>query len=68
MNNPLFDFEFLEELMNYPQREVHARITLLTNEETPISQVEGRVTGGSINVDGNSALRRTCNLSMILKE
>ena len=30
----------------------------------PIEYIEGRVTAGSINVDGNSALRRTCNLTM----
>jgi hypothetical protein len=64
--NPLLDNEFLEELMNYRQREIYARITLLTKEEHPIEYIEGRVTGGSINVDGTSALRRTCNLTMVL--
>ena len=68
MSNPLFDFNFLIELMNYQHREVYARITLLTQNELPLQQIEGRVTGGSINVDGNSALRRTCNLSLILKD
>ena len=68
MNNPLFDFNFLIELMNYQHREVYARITLLTQNELPLQQIEGRVTSGSINVDGNSALRRTCNLSLILKD
>ena len=68
MNNPLFDFNFLIELMNYQHREVYAKITLLTQNELPLQQIEGRVTSGSINVDGNSALRRTCNLSLILKD
>ena len=68
MSNPLSDFNFLIELMNYQHREVYARITLLTQNELPLQQIEGRVTGGSINVDGNSALRRTCNLSLILKD
>lgn len=68
MSNPLFDFNFLIELMNYQHREVYARITLLTQNELPLQQIEGRVTGGSINVDGNSTLRRTCNLSLILKD
>lgn len=67
MNNPLLDYNFLTELMNYRQREIYARITLLTQDELPVEYIEGRVTGGSINVDGNSALRRTCNLTMILK-
>jgi hypothetical protein len=47
---------------------VFARITLLNQNEMPIEYIEGRVTAGSINIDGNSALRRTCNLTMILKD
>ena len=65
--NPLFDFDFLNKLMQYRQREIFARITLLNQEEFPIKYLEGRITGGSINVDGNSALRRTCNLTMVLE-
>jgi hypothetical protein len=34
----------------------------------PIEYIEGRATGGSINVDGASALRRTCNLSMVAQD
>ena len=66
--NPLFDLDFLTQLTNYRQREIYARVTLLTRDELPIEYIEGRVTGGSINVDGNSALRRTCNITMILKD
>lgn len=68
MKNPLLDIEFLNELHNHRQREVFARITLLNQNEMPIEYIEGRVTAGSINVDGSSALRRTCNLTMILKD
>lgn len=68
MNNPLYDYDFLNALTQYRQREILARITLLTWDELPIESIEGRVTGGSINVDGTSALRRTCNLTMILKD
>ena len=66
MNNPLLDHDFLTKLMEHRHREVYARIILLNKEELPISQLEGKVTGGSINVDGTSALRRTCNLTMVL--
>jgi hypothetical protein len=34
----------------------------------PIEYIEGKVTGGSINVDGNSAVRRTCTLSMVAQD
>ena len=66
-HNPLLDWEFLTALMEYRQREVYARITLLTQNELPIEYIEGRVTAGSISVDGTSALRRTCNLTLVLK-
>ena len=68
MHNPLLDNEFLNQLHEYRQREVYARITRLNQNELPIEYIEGRVTGGSINIDGNSALRRTCNLTMTLKD
>ena len=68
MHNPLLDNEFLKQLHEYRQREVYARITRLNQNELPIEYIEGRVTGGSINIDGNSALRRTCNLTMTLKD
>ena len=68
MKNPLLDMEFLNELHNNRQREVFARVTLLNQNELPIEYIEGRVTAGSVNVDGNSALRRTCNLTLTLKD
>lgn len=67
-NNPLFDKEFLIQLDSQQQREVFARITALTNDELPIEYIEGKVTGGSINVDGSSAVRRTCSLSMVAQD
>ena len=60
--------EFLLELDNKTDRELYARITALTLEELPTETIEGRITGGSINLDGNSALRRACNLTMVANE
>ena len=34
----------------------------------PLEQIEGKVISGSINIDGNSAVRRTCNLSLVAKD
>lgn len=45
-------------------RELYARITTLTWDETPIERIEGRVSGGSINIDGTSCMRRTCSLTL----
>lgn len=60
--------DFLLALDNKTDRELFARITALTLNELPTETIEGRVTGGSINIDGNSALRRTCNLTMVADE
>jgi hypothetical protein len=33
--------------------------------ELPQDYIEGKITTGSINIDGNSSVRRTCNLTMV---
>lgn len=60
-----YDTNFLRQLDKYRHRDIYVRITLLTFDEQPIEYIEGKVTGGSINIDGTSALRRTCNLTMV---
>lgn len=66
--NPLHDKEFLNKLFYQNEREVYARITSLTFEEYPIEQIEGKITDGSVSLDGTSAVRRTCNLSMVAQD
>ena len=63
-NNVLFDNEFLEELIKDNQRELYVRISVLDKNEHPIEQIEGKTIDGSINIDGKSIVRRTCNLTM----
>lgn len=50
------------------QREIFAKITVLSFDEKPLELIQGRVTGGSINIDGNSSLRRTCNLTLVAED
>lgn len=57
--------DFLNTLMKNRHRTLFARITSLSLDELPKETVEGRITSGSINVDGDSAVRRTCQLSMV---
>ena len=59
---------FLKELDQWPHREVFAKIVSLSWDESPREEIEGYITGGSINVDGSSAMRRTCNLTMVTKD
>ena len=51
--------------MENKMRTLYARIISLNFDEQPLEQIEGRVTSGSVNIDGNSAVRRTCSLSLI---
>lgn len=61
----LYDRKFLRELDHQKNKIIYGRITSLTFEELPIETVEGKITSGSVNIDGASAVRRTCSLSMI---
>lgn len=61
----LKDKVFLKKVDNLRIREQYVKITALTFDEHPIQAIEGIVTNGSINVDGASAVRRTCNFTMI---
>lgn len=65
MSNPLLDKDFLLKLDQQKERENFARIISLDFDENPLEQIEGRVTGGSVNIDGTSAVRRSCSLSMV---
>ena len=66
--NPLVDKDFLKELDNFNNKEIYIRVTALTFDEDPIELIEGRATGGSVNIDGASAIRRTCSLSLIAQD
>lgn len=68
MKNPLLDQAFLEQLFLYNHKEVYAKIILLSFDEYPIKEIQGMITAGSVNVDGNSAVRRTCSLTMVTEE
>lgn len=63
-----YDSEFLRKLDRQKHKTIYARITSLTFEETPVEAIEGRITGGSINIDGTSAVRRSCSLTMVAQE
>ena len=66
--NPLFDIDFLNKLTLRRDRITYAKITALTKDELPIESIEGKVTGGSVNIDGASAVRRTCSITMVAKD
>lgn len=61
-----YDEDFLHELDKQKVRETYAKIIALDFEENPIEEIEGKVTSGSISIDGSSAVRRTCTLSLVV--
>lgn len=67
-NNYLLDTDFLTKLDAKRDRKIYAKIIALTFQEEPIELIEGQVTQGSISIDGSSAIRRSCSLSLIAKE
>lgn len=65
----LSDKDFLYNLSQEQQKVLYTRITALSFDERALESIEGRVTpGGSINFDGDSAVRRTCSLSLVADE
>lgn len=68
INNPLLDEVFLQELYATNQQETYAKIIALNWNEEPLQELYGVVTQGSANVDGDSAVRRTCSLSFVVKD
>ena len=63
----LKDDIFLQEVNNSQIQEQFVKITVLDWIERPIKEVQGIVTGGSLNLNGSSSMRRTCNLSVYIE-
>lgn len=64
----LQDSEFLLKLDRANLREHWCRLTLLSFAEEPIKEIQGLISSGSLNVNGNAAIRRTISLTMIANE
>lgn len=64
----LRDKEFLKKLDYQKQREVFASVVALNYKEEVIEEISGRVSTGSVSIDGKSSVRRTCNLTLVAEE
>lgn len=64
----LSDSDFLKEIDNSLVLSQYVKITLLNWVEQPLQSIEGRITGGSIQINGDSAIRRTCNLNSFVDD
>lgn len=63
-----YNREFLDELFLNRDRELYIKIILLTWDELKIKEIQGLVLDGSLNIDGNSIIRRSLSLNMALDE
>ena len=64
-----YSTDFLTRLSVLKHQTKYARITALNINEEPLESFEGVITGGGpISIDGASAVRRTCSLTVVAKE
>ena len=66
--NPLNDKDFLKALDLVKKKETYIKIHSLSFDEQIQETIEGKILSGSINIDGDSSVRRTCSLSMIAED
>ena len=59
---------FLKQLVNLHIKEYFVKITVLSWIEKPIQNIEGRVISANINIDGQSIIRRTATLSIVIDD
>ena len=64
----LNDSAFLKQLDLQKLKEQYVKIIVLDWNEHPIQDLTGRATGGSINLDGSSSLRRTANINVFMPD
>lgn len=64
----LKDKAFLKKMDEQRLKEQFVKVTLLDWNEDPVEEIQGLAIGGTINLDGKSSLRRTCSLSIFLKD
>ena len=63
------EINFLKKIDNDRNKFYYASITVLDKYERPIKTIQGKVQqGSSISINGNSNIRRTCNISLIADE
>lgn len=68
MNNFKLDQDFLKKLDSIQIKEVYAKVIALNDNDETLETIEGRVTQGTVNIDGASSVRRTCSLTLVAQE
>jgi len=64
----LNDQVFLKKIDELKVKEYFSKIILIDQNENEIGEQTDSIISGNINIDGNSTIRRTCNLSVAINE
>ena len=64
----LNDKTFLKQLIGLHIKQFFVKIIILNWDENPITNIQGRIISANINIDGQSAIRRTATLSVVLDD
>ena len=64
----LNDVAFLKELAKQHVKTYYVKISVLNWKEQPVTSIEGQVISANLNIDGQSSLRRTANLSIAIDD
>ena len=64
----LKDVNFLNSFDKSKLKQQFVKIIVLTFNEMPIAEIQGKVLSGNLSLDGSSAMRRTTNISLVADE
>lgn len=64
----LKDFAFLKQFDQIKLKQQFVKLVVLTFNEQPIEEIQGKVISGSFNLDGTSSMRRTGNINLVANE
>lgn len=64
----LYNSDFLLEVDNMKIKNQYVKITLLSWKEEAIEEIQSQTISGNINIDNNSAIRRTASLQIYIPE
>lgn len=62
----LLDADFLSYFDELKLKEQYVKIIILDFQEKAIQDIQGQVVSGSLSLDGQSTVRRTCNLTFVV--
>ena len=61
----LKDSVFLKNFDKIKLKQQFIKLIILTFDQQPIQQIQGKATGGNLSLDGSSSMRRTGNISLV---